>query len=131
MQYWRNGEGLGARHNGPVPGQASFFFTLGALPSAQTPQKPATKKVSAHRANELTLGGLRPGRDLATRGIKRSSLAWTLARRFESLVRGRRRGPWETAALCRPDRGEPGTGLTWERRGTGGCVIWLAGFEES
>jgi hypothetical protein len=48
MRYWRNGEGLAARHNGPVPRQASFFFTLGALPSAQTPQKPATKKVSAH-----------------------------------------------------------------------------------
>ena len=131
MRYWRKGEGLAARHNGPVPGQTSFiFFTLGALPSAQTQQKPATKKVSAHRANELTLGGLRPGRDLATRGIKRSSLAWTLARRFESFVRGET--PWSLGDSHTLSSGpwKTGTGLAWGH-GTGGWVIWRAGFEES
>jgi hypothetical protein len=35
--------------------------------SAQTVQKPVPRKVSATRANELTLAGLRPGRDKLTR----------------------------------------------------------------
>lgn len=37
--------------------------------SAQTAQKPAPKKVSARLANELTLAGLRPGRDTAARAM--------------------------------------------------------------
>lgn len=37
--------------------------------SAQTAQKPAPKKVSAHLANELTLAGLHPGRDTAARAL--------------------------------------------------------------
>src|SRR5579863_44282 len=34
-----------------------------ALAGAQTAPKPGAKKASAHRANELTLGGIRPGQD--------------------------------------------------------------------
>jgi len=46
MRYWRKGEGLAARHNGPLPGEASFIFSpLGALARAQTRQRPASKKV--------------------------------------------------------------------------------------
>ena len=71
MRYWRKGEGLAARCNGRLLRRASFvFFLLGALGSAQTTQNPASKQVSAHRANELTLAGLRPGRDTATRAMQ-------------------------------------------------------------
>ena len=70
MRYWRRGEGL-ARGNGRLLKQASFvFFLLGAFAGAQTTGKLAGKKVSPHRANELTLAGLRPGRDTATRAIQ-------------------------------------------------------------
>ncbi len=39
------------------------------LPGAQTGQKPAAKK-AAHRANELTLAGLRPGQDNLARAAQ-------------------------------------------------------------
>jgi hypothetical protein len=42
-----------------------------ALASAQAPpQKAVSKKAAVHRANELTLAGLRPGLDTAKRGEK-------------------------------------------------------------
>jgi hypothetical protein len=43
-----------------------------ALASAQTPppQKAVSKKAAVHRANELTLAGLRPGQDSTTRAAK-------------------------------------------------------------
>ncbi|HXR34229.1 MAG TPA: hypothetical protein VN830_11000 [Verrucomicrobiae bacterium] len=40
---------------------------ISGLATAQTPQTPAPEKVGAKRANELTLAGLRPGRDGATK----------------------------------------------------------------
>jgi hypothetical protein len=71
MGSWRKGEGLTARGNSCFLRRASFvFFLLGAFAGAQTTDKPASKKVSVHRANELTLAGLRPGRDTATRAIQ-------------------------------------------------------------
>jgi len=40
------------------------------LAIAQTPPKPTAKKATTHRANELTLAGLRPGRDTASRAVQ-------------------------------------------------------------
>lgn len=42
-------------------------FTVGAQSS---PTKPAAKRASEHRANELTLAGLRPGRDTVPRAAQ-------------------------------------------------------------
>jgi len=41
-----------------------------ALAGAQSAMKPAVEKASAHRANELTLAGLRPGRDTLARAAE-------------------------------------------------------------
>jgi hypothetical protein len=38
---------------------------------AQTAPKSAVKKASAHRANEMTLAGMRPGRDMVARAIRK------------------------------------------------------------
>jgi len=71
MRYWRKGEGLAARcHRRPLRHAPFVFILLGTITSAQTPPKLASKMASAHRANELTLAGLRPGRDTATRAIQ-------------------------------------------------------------
>jgi hypothetical protein len=43
------------------------LFLASTLVRAQTPQKPRPQKVAAQRANELTLAGLRPGRDTLMR----------------------------------------------------------------
>jgi len=49
----------------------SGVFLATTLASAQTPQaKLTTKKAAAHRANELTLAGLRPGQDNLTRALR-------------------------------------------------------------
>ncbi len=45
------------------------LFLVTALAGAQTLQKPAAKK-APHRANELTLAELRPGRDSASRAVQ-------------------------------------------------------------
>jgi hypothetical protein len=45
------------------------MFLASTIASAQTTQKAVAKKTGAHRANELTLAGLRPGRDSAERAI--------------------------------------------------------------
>jgi len=71
MRFWRKGEGLAARcHRRPLRHAPFVFILLGTIASAQTPPKLASKTASAHRANELTLAGLRPGRDTATRAIQ-------------------------------------------------------------
>ena len=53
-------------------------LVAGTLAAAQTTQRPGTKKDTAHRANELSLAGLRPGKDTAKRadGLYRSWLKW-------------------------------------------------------
>jgi hypothetical protein len=43
---------------------------LTAVAGAQTAPKSGAKKASAHRANELTLAGLQPGRDALHRAVK-------------------------------------------------------------
>ena len=68
MRYWRKGEGRAARR--PLRHAPFVFILLGTIASAQTPPKRASKMASARRANELTLAGLRPGRDTATRAIQ-------------------------------------------------------------
>ena len=71
MRYWRKGESLAPRCHRRPPRHAPFvFILLGTIASAQTPPKLTSKMASAHRANELTLAGLRPGRDTATRAIQ-------------------------------------------------------------
>ena len=46
------------------------FSTAAALANAQTTHQPVTKKTTTHRANELTLARLRPGRDTADRAFR-------------------------------------------------------------
>ena len=71
MRFWRKGEGLAARcHRRPLRHAPFVFILLGTIASARTPPKRASKMASARRANELTLAGLRPGRDTATRAIQ-------------------------------------------------------------
>jgi len=71
MRYWRKVEGQGLCSSVHFLRRAAFvLLLLGTFAGAQTKEKLASKKVSAHRANELTLGGLRPGRDTATRAVQ-------------------------------------------------------------
>jgi hypothetical protein len=58
MRSWRRGSSIVVSVMMPA--------LVCALVSAQT-QKPAAKAAAAHRANELTLAGLRPGRDAVAR----------------------------------------------------------------
>jgi hypothetical protein len=52
------------RRSGRFPKRGLLaLILLVKLIGAQTPPKPSTKKSETHRANELTLAGLRPGRD--------------------------------------------------------------------
>jgi hypothetical protein len=76
MRFSRNDERL---RSGRFPKRAPLVLVLLSLSTwtlAQTP-KPAAKKAAAQRANELTLAGLRPGRDSLTR-------AQQLNRQYES-----------------------------------------------
>jgi hypothetical protein len=49
-------------------GSAVLVVAACGIASAQAPQKPAAK-VAAHRASELTLAGLQPGKDTASRAV--------------------------------------------------------------
>ena len=84
---------------------------MGAFAGAQTSEKPASKKVSAHRANELTLRRLRPGRDTATRGIPLYRLPHFVVRTVENRARaGRRDNAARVVALYgQPDSRSPST----------------------
>ena len=68
MQFWANTSALAGNCSGRSPRRAALFvlFLASTFVSAQTPQNPAVKK-AAHRANELTLAGLRPGKDTTSR----------------------------------------------------------------
>ena len=61
----------------PLSSALLILFVVTTLAGAQTSQKPAEKKL-AHRANELTLCGLRPGRDGASKAtsLYHKWLAW-------------------------------------------------------
>src|ERR1700688_1434211 len=60
MRFWVSGSAVAA--------------VLCAVSLAQTP-KAEHRKTAAHRANELTLAGLRPGTDTLARG-KQATLGW-------------------------------------------------------
>jgi hypothetical protein len=49
------------------------LFLANAFTNAQTTVKPPLRKATAHRANELTLARLRPGRDTLARAIQLNS----------------------------------------------------------
>ena len=63
MRSWARGRSLAGHRSGRFLKRALFVLLLmSTLASAQTTQKPTVKK-AAHRANKLTLCGLRPGKD--------------------------------------------------------------------
>ena len=76
--------------------RALFLFCLAGTLAAQ--QKPAPQNTSAHRANEFTLAGLRPGKDVTARAVQLfkkadsqansegEQLSWTDICRHERLV---------------------------------------------
>jgi hypothetical protein len=77
MPFWRKGNGssqscgLPRLCSGRSQKRALLCLCLtSAFASAQIPQKPVPKKSSAQRANELTLAGLRPGRDRLGRAVQ-------------------------------------------------------------
>ena len=60
-----------ARLHSPILWSAlSAVLVVTTLAGAQTAQKPTAKKADAHKANELTLAGLRPGRDRLSRAVQ-------------------------------------------------------------
>jgi len=64
MRYWRRGEESRRLCSGRFLQRALWGLCLAStFASGQIPQKPTARKASAQRANELTLAGLRPGRD--------------------------------------------------------------------
>lgn len=64
MRYWASLSALAGSCSGRFLKRVLFVLCLASTFSgAQTPQKSAAKKAPTHRANELTLAGLRPGRD--------------------------------------------------------------------
>jgi hypothetical protein len=69
MRYWRRGSVLPRLCSGRSLKRALLGLCLViTTASAQTPQpKSAAKKATAKKANELTLAGLRPGKDTAAR----------------------------------------------------------------
>ena len=67
MRFWASANARAGNCSGRFLKRALFVLLLvSTFASAQTTQKPAAKKV-AYRANELTLAGLRPGRDRLSR----------------------------------------------------------------
>jgi hypothetical protein len=62
MRFW-------VRNSAALTSTVCLAFAATTMLSAQT-SKPATKKAGAHRMNELTLAGLRPGRDTRGKAIQ-------------------------------------------------------------
>ncbi len=70
MRFWGNGNTRTERYVGGVAKRALLALLLsGTVTSAQTPPKAAPKPTLARRANELTLAGLRPGKDNSARAV--------------------------------------------------------------
>jgi hypothetical protein len=64
MQSWASASPAAGSRSGRFLKRAfGGLVLISALATAQTPKTAAPKKVAAKRANELTLAGLRPGRD--------------------------------------------------------------------
>jgi hypothetical protein len=76
MPFWRNTNPKARlssrRRSGRLLGRALFLSITMTIISAtqETQHRPATKKAAAQRANELTLAGLRPGRDKLGRAVQ-------------------------------------------------------------
>lgn len=71
MQSLRRGNRLARMGSGCFLRRALWgWFLIASLASAQMAQKSVAKKAAAQRANELTLGDLRPGRDLGSRATQ-------------------------------------------------------------
>jgi len=67
MRFWDSANSRPGRCSGRFLKRALFaVFLASTLASGQTTQKPTAKK-PAHRANELTVAGLRPGKDTTNR----------------------------------------------------------------
>ena len=71
MRFWVSASGLVGRCSGRLPRRVALLglLLISTLAIAQTAQTPP-KKVAAKRVNELTLAGLRPGRDTASRAVQ-------------------------------------------------------------
>ncbi len=70
MRFWARDNTRAGRCSGRLLRRALFVLLLAStFAHAQMTQKHAAKKV-AHRANELTLAGLRPGRDRLSRAVR-------------------------------------------------------------
>jgi len=70
MRFWASANARAGNCSGRFLKRALFaVFLASTLASRQTTQKPTAKK-PAHRANELTLAGLRPGRDRLSRAVR-------------------------------------------------------------
>ena len=68
------GDGLARFYSGRVLKRALLGLLLtNAFTNAQTTRNPPPNKAAAHHANELTLAGLRPGRDTLARAIQLNS----------------------------------------------------------
>jgi hypothetical protein len=71
MRLWASVRSLAGGCSGRfLKGALGGLLLISTLATAQTPQTPTPKKVGAERANELTLAGLRPGRDTASRAVQ-------------------------------------------------------------
>jgi hypothetical protein len=72
MRSWRRGDRSDGLRSSDLLGLALFGFAMSAtFASLQAPQQKLTAKKSVgHRANELTLAGLRPGRDTLLRATR-------------------------------------------------------------
>lgn len=71
MRFWRSADSLRHFCSGRFLRRALFgVFLMITLTSAQTIHGQAAKKAAAHRANETTLAGLRPGRDKLDRAVQ-------------------------------------------------------------
>jgi hypothetical protein len=71
MRFWRSARSFGDASIRRF--LARGFMALGltvSLASAQTAEKSAARKAPVHRANEMTLAGLRPGRDSLARAAQ-------------------------------------------------------------
>jgi hypothetical protein len=71
MRFWARGKVLPQRRRDRVLQSLILSMAVACSTlSAQTPKAPTTKKAVVQRANELTLAGLRPGKDNSIRAVQ-------------------------------------------------------------
>jgi hypothetical protein len=70
MPFWRNGRGRGLGYRRLLIAGLSVLCLLEGGSDAQTPEaRPVAKPLRAHRINEMTLAGLRPGKDTVDKAL--------------------------------------------------------------